>query len=271
MSEPKLRIISLGAGVQSSTMALMAAHGEFEHVPDCAIFADTRNEPDSVYDWLSKLEPVLPFPVHHVEKGNLADDLIDYRDGKSRTGANIPFFVLKPDNSVGPVNRSCTRDYKIKPIQKKAKELLGFKSGQRIPAGVHVEQWIGISLDEAHRMKESQLDWVKNRYPLIDKRLARGDCLIWMERHGYPRPPRSACWHCPYSSDERWKHLKSNEAGDFAKAVAFDAELRNPPKWRGSKGQAFLHRSCVPLDEADFGDEQTIDMFGNECEGVCGV
>ena len=35
-----LTIISLGAGVQSSVMAIMAAKGDFQKV-DCAIFADT--------------------------------------------------------------------------------------------------------------------------------------------------------------------------------------------------------------------------------------
>lgn len=43
-----LNIISLGAGVQSTTMALMAAHGEIEPMPDCAIFADTKVEPAAV-------------------------------------------------------------------------------------------------------------------------------------------------------------------------------------------------------------------------------
>lgn len=37
----RLRALSLGAGVQSTTMALMAAHGEIGPMPDCAIFADT--------------------------------------------------------------------------------------------------------------------------------------------------------------------------------------------------------------------------------------
>ena len=61
MSEP-LHIISLGAGVQSSTMALMAAAGEITPMPTCAIFADTQDEPASVYKWLDWLEPKLPFP-----------------------------------------------------------------------------------------------------------------------------------------------------------------------------------------------------------------
>lgn len=46
MNEP-IHIISLGAGVQSSTMALMAAAGEITPMPKCAIFADTQDEPES--------------------------------------------------------------------------------------------------------------------------------------------------------------------------------------------------------------------------------
>ena len=42
-----LRVISLGAGVQSSAMFLMACHGEIAGV-DAAIFADTQQEPASV-------------------------------------------------------------------------------------------------------------------------------------------------------------------------------------------------------------------------------
>lgn len=62
----RLRVLSLGAGVQSTTMALMAAHGEIGPMPDCAIFADTGWEPKSVYDHLEWLMSpnVLPFPVY---------------------------------------------------------------------------------------------------------------------------------------------------------------------------------------------------------------
>ncbi|ANS02942.1 hypothetical protein [uncultured Mediterranean phage uvDeep-CGR0-AD1-C123] len=47
-----LEVISLGAGVQSSVMALMAAHGELP-IPECAIFADTQFEPRQVYEHLT--------------------------------------------------------------------------------------------------------------------------------------------------------------------------------------------------------------------------
>ena len=74
---PIMHVISLGAGVQSTTMALMAAHGEIEPMPDAAIFADTGAEPQAVYehlDWL-RSPGVLPFPVEVVRFSDLADDI----------------------------------------------------------------------------------------------------------------------------------------------------------------------------------------------------
>jgi len=77
--ERKLVVISLGAGVQSSTMALKAACGEFPR-PDCAIFADTGYEPKSVYLYLDYLKSMLPFPIHIVRKGNIKDDMLAAKD-----------------------------------------------------------------------------------------------------------------------------------------------------------------------------------------------
>lgn len=69
------RFLSLGAGVQSSTLALMIAHGELEPV-EAAIFADTGWEPRKVYEWLDWLEKQLPFPVHRVQRGDLRRDTL---------------------------------------------------------------------------------------------------------------------------------------------------------------------------------------------------
>lgn len=51
-----LRVVSLGAGVQSTVLLLMAAKREIGPMPDCAIFADTQFEPPAIYEhlaWLS--------------------------------------------------------------------------------------------------------------------------------------------------------------------------------------------------------------------------
>lgn len=63
--------------------------------------------------------------------------------------------------------------------------------------------------------------------------------------------------------------MKINHPDEFADAVLLDHEIRQMPKFRG---QAFLHRSCKPLDEIDFNlDQLELDLFINECEGHCGL
>ncbi len=101
----RLRVLSLGAGVQSTTLALMAAHGEIGPMPDCAIFADTGWEPNSVYDHLDWLRSpnVLPFPVHVVSAGNIREQLI--AAGEGNRWASIPAFArtVTPAGSKVPV------------------------------------------------------------------------------------------------------------------------------------------------------------------------
>ena len=80
----KLRVLSLGAGVQSTTLALMIEHGEIPMV-DCAIFADTPSEPKKVYKHLDWLKSKLSYPLHIVTKGNLRKDVIDAVDGKYKS------------------------------------------------------------------------------------------------------------------------------------------------------------------------------------------
>ena len=271
-----LNIISLGAGVQSSTMALMTAHGEIIPMPDCAIFADTQNEPMAVMRHLDALEKLLPFPVHRVTHGDLKKDFLDALAGLTPRCASPPFFTrpeLPSDADIGGMLwRQCTQEYKLQPIRQKIRELSddAVKQGD---SGL-VRQLIGISLDEAHRMRSSGVKYITNHYPLVDLRMTRGDCLAWMARNGYPAPPKSACFFCPYTSDDRWLDMKRNHPQEWARAIEFDDALRTRRVARlaaGIKGEIFIHRSMKPLRDAELGDTQTIDMFGNECEGLCGV
>ena len=92
IEKPKLRVLSLGAGVQSTTIALMAARGEIE-APDCAIFADTGDEPAAVYEHLAWLQSgVLPFPIHIAKPTRALSVALMAGD---EDGARIPFHVGK--------------------------------------------------------------------------------------------------------------------------------------------------------------------------------
>ena len=90
-----LTVLSLGAGVQSSTLLLMAEAGEIEPRPDAAIFADTGWEPAAVYQHLDWLETQTSIPIHRVSNGrNLYDDTWN---GTNKTGRHItliPIFVM---------------------------------------------------------------------------------------------------------------------------------------------------------------------------------
>jgi hypothetical protein len=275
MTEP-VHIISLGAGVQSSTMALMAACGEVGPMPKAAIFADTQAEPASVYKWLDWLETQLPFPVIRVTAGSLTEGSlrIGYRkeDGRPWIKGNVPAFVTKEDGSVGPLWRTCTADYKIAPLQREAKKLIGYSRKNSTAKAVI---WIGISLDEVHRMKPSREKWSENIWPLIDKRMTRWDCLRWMEKNGYPVPPRSACTYCPFHSDAEWHRLKTQEPEAFASAVEFERRLQAASvEAKCHQGTLTLHRSGLNIDQVIFDQESQAgqqELFGNECEGLCGV
>lgn len=271
-----IHLISLGAGVQSSTMALMAKHGEIEPMPTAAIFADTQDEPASVYSWLDWLESQLPFPVYRVTRDRLSEAALRMKttkDGRRFTRTDIPFFTLSADNQIGKiVKRGCTRDFKLAPIFKKAQQIACVPRGCK---DIAVIQWIGISLDEVSRMKDSRDRWIQNRWPLIEKRMSRHDCKQWMKSHGYPEPPRSACVFCPFHHDSEWRRLKNNEPAEFENAVQFERAIQKAKaSSQNFASTPFLHRSCIPLDQVDFSrdtDRGQMTMWNEECEGMCGV
>ena len=271
--------ISLGAGVQSSTMALMAAHGEITPMPDGAIFSDTQAEPASVYRWLDWLKKQLPFPVHRVTAGSLTkktlEETINRKTEKPYYSNMIPVFTLSHEGSIGRMQRHCTYNYKIIPIRKAVRKLAEIQRGQK---NLGVIQWIGISHDEILRMKPCRDAWCEHRWPLIELRMTRNDCLLWMKNHGYPEPPRSACVYCPFHSAMEWNRLKNDEPEEFQEAVRVEKELQklhaSIDRNGAIKGTPFLHRSCRPLETIDFRsdlEKGQLSLWQEECEGMCGV
>jgi hypothetical protein len=240
-------------------------------MPDCAIFADTGSEPAAVYSHLEWLTMQLPFPVHHVmaKIGPLGKAVLASFLGDTPRSACPPFFTANPDSMLP---RQCTKEAKVRPIVAMIREMLGVAARAPVPAGTVVEQWLGISTDEAHRMKPAEQPWIRNRWPLIEAEFSRRACLRWLEAAGYPKPVKSACVWCPYHDDAAWRTMKANQPEDFAVAVAFDAAIRDGPP--GQRGKVYLHRSRQPLDQVDLStweERGQSDLFGEECEGMCGV
>ena len=265
-----LRVLSLGAGVQSTTLLLMMLEGQIP-MADHVVFANVGWEPDNVYTHLEKLKVLMDkagLPFHEVTAGNIRDDAMG--DGRF---PSMPFFVKNSDDKMGMVRRQCTGEYKIGPLLKKQRELAGLLPKQRSKEHL-ITTLIGISLDESQRMRDAAFPWIRNEYPLIDLDMTRQDCLDWCADKGFDKPPRSACIGCPFKSQDEWRLLKE-QPKEWEDAVQFDKGLRlNPRLVERFDGKLYLHRSGVPLDEVDLrtNDEKGIwSLFDMECEGMCGL
>ncbi len=270
MDAPEMVIISLGAGVQSSVMSLLAAKGEITPMPDAAIFADTQWEPPDVYEHLNWLEEQLPFPVYRVTSGNLKEDSLKGK-GPSKFSP-VPFYTLN-DGKVGQGRRQCTNEYKIVPVRKEMRRILGLKKYQRVPQSTIIQLWFGITIDESARMKPAKEKWIDKTYPLIGMGWSRDMCKQWFQDNYHGRHlPRSSCAGCPYQSNKDWREMRDSQPYTFAETVEYDYSLRNHIN---GKLPQYLHQTLVALDVVDLKHDppkdSQVNMFVNECEGMCGV
>src|SRR5947209_9179209 len=220
------RILNLGAGVQSTTVYLMYVRGEIQPGIECAIFADTCEEPASVYAHLEWLKSLGGPPIIVRSIGRLGDDLVLGRNSTGGRFASIPAFTAAVEGSkAGMVRRQCTKEYKIEVIERcLRRELLGLQKGQRVPKGTRVVQIYGIWLDEAGRsirIRERLEDraWLTPEFPLIDRSMTRGDCIAWLGNFGVPHEvQKSACVFCPVKSKAEWRRLRDTGPSGGARA-----------------------------------------------------
>ena len=279
MQVREYHVLSLGAGVQSTTIYLMILDGELPILLDAAAFADTQEEPDAVYKHLDWLRSLGGPPIVTVTVGKLGDDL---RNGRNSTGqrfASIPAFTAsRPGGDEGMTRRQCTSEYKIQPIETWIRrELLGLKPKQQVPRDVLVNQYMGFSRDEPGRaarakLRFSQVRWGHVHFPLFEEGMTRLDCSRWLEDR-VPHPvPRSACVFCPFKNNREWRQLKHHDPDGWRRAVEVDDSLRveGTIRNRALDQKLYVHRQCVPLSEANLNEDQP-DLFDMECEGGCGL
>jgi hypothetical protein len=280
------RILSLGAGVQSTCLYLLIMHGLVDPI-EAAVFADTGDEPDEVYrhlEWMKSLGGPRIDVVRQAET-SLGDSLIHGINSTGGRFASIPAFIDSGSSGGGIGRRQCTKEWKLTPIERWIKRVvLGLAPRKHVPKSQHVIQLIGISLDESARairvMRNNTDRWCSVEFPLIQRKWTRSDCLNWMKENGYPTPPRSACVFCPYKTDSEWLRLKTKHPKEWARAVEIDHAIRTPTsrQAKGMRSKVYLHRARIPLDEVDF--EGRIDAatpdgeqlgFWQECQGMCGM
>ncbi len=239
------RVLSWGLGLQSTMLAVMSALGDIEPL-DLIITADLGFERRSTYeirdfyiDWL-----------HRHGQSVVVINSGDIRLEGASEHIHIPFFT----ETGAPLRRQCTREFKIRPIRRYIREWLGYppSTPPHPPAG-SVEQWIGFTIDEWSRIKTSGVKFIKNRFPLIERKITRNECPQYFIDRGLPVPGKSACLCCPYRSASEWKEIAEKEPENFQAAIKFDEKNRNNPlaDCGSDADKLFIWRDAIPLQEVD--------------------
>jgi hypothetical protein len=262
MSEP-YRCLSYGGGVQSTAMLLASCHGDIPsgEKPDVAIFADTQWEPPAVIEYVSRM-------TKYASDHGL--DVVTVSIGSIRTnrGAEqMPLFTKTEDGVKGITSRHCTYDYKIAPIRQEIRRRLGYERKQKLRHSI--DMWLGISTDEAQRMRTSRETNTTNVYPLIEMGWSREACKRYIEKHDLPLPMKSSCIGCPYHSNRYFLDMKRERPEEWADVVAFDKQIRSGEFDFGKlRGTPYIHRTAQPLEDVYLNEDQ-IELFGEECSGYC--
>jgi hypothetical protein len=249
----RTQIWASGGGVQSAAIAALICRGRLR--PDLCIIVDTEREQSTTWAYMDTVvSPALAkvgVTLHRVRKSEF--ERRDLYGGKDSDTLLVPAFTTH-SGEIGKLSNYCSSYWKREVIKRWA-------NSQGVKAA---DVWLGISVDEMNRVQVERSGKWANRYPLIEARMNRGDCISLVTSMGWPTPPRSSCWHCPNHTQDEWRAIRQRPA-DWQAAVKLDRELR------GTDPNVFLHSDCVPLDEANLDDSNGV-LFGHDCSsGHCFV
>ena len=209
------KVVSWGMGVQSTCFPFMMKDGLLERC-DLVGVADTGSER---LESLALIEVVRPMGE---EMG------IDVRIATSHLGKLHEYYQSKGAfPMIGA--KHCTVKFKIRPLRRVIREYVGDGGGKPL-----AEVWLGITTDEDHRMHESDVKWVQNRYPLLELGWSRQDCVDYLASKGL-EVRKSGCFMCPYQSGDEWMDIRENYPDLWNKSLdledAYFAE--RPERWKG--------------------------------------
>lgn len=257
-------ILTYGGGIQSTTIAALIIAGKLPR-PERIVMADTGRERSLVWNYLDEVTnprlSTVGLTVERIDPTTYTRWGLTKGQSPNSEDEAVGDLLIPVYTENGKLPTFCSNEWKQRPVRR-------FLRAQGYGPDNPVRLWFGMSLDEIMRMRTSDVKWIENWYPLTlnaETRMTRHDCLSFLEREGWPLPPKSACYMCPHRADDVWAEMKANEPADFAAAVQLEQEIRHGGKW----GDVWLHKSRRPLDEADFtqktDDLPLLDLCADSC------
>lgn len=246
-AEAKPVVLSFGGGTQTVAILVLVALGRLPR-PDLVVMADTGREASETWDYAeAHVEPLLKRLGLRLE---IAPHTLARRDLYSYKGE----LLLPAWTQGGRLPTFCSSEWKRRVVRRHLRA-----------AGVDAcVTWIGISLDEFGRAKDSDRKWQEFRWPLLfDAPLRRSECRQLVIDYGLPPPPRSSCWCCPHRRDPEWRRLREHYPKDWQAACELDEAVRAADQ----QGGVWLHGSRRPLADAPLAEEPTLHPLLGEVDG----
>lgn len=240
-------VLSYGGGRQTVAICALVAEGKLPR-PERIVMADTGREDPATWRYLdAHVRPMLRNVGLEVE---IASHRLATVDLYGKNGD----LLLPAFTAGGKLPTLCSTEWKQRVVRRYLRSL-GYGPDRPI------EMWLGISLDEIGRAKESDKRWVKHGFPLLfNVTMTKQECIKYVLSLGLPETPQSSCWMCPHRQNDQWARLRDNDPAHWKAAVELDARIRQ----RDERGGVFLHKDRVPLSEADLSapPEPESSLFG---------
>lgn len=205
---------------------------------------------------------------------NLWRDIVNMiSNGASRVD-NPPFWVKKRDGTRGKLKQGCTQHYKIAPMRVALRQYLARKYGvshRELRDGL-VETWIGFASDEWHRCSESDVAYISNSFPLVERKMDKATCVGYYLKYGIEMPPRSVCAACFSNGLAYYKEMYEERPLDWEIAVDVDNAVETWHSRGITEFPVFVSASLMRLRDMpkiNFGMEDE-DLTEHHCNsGVC--
>lgn len=272
-----MKILSCGAGMQSTALALMSCESKlygvmYEEVPiyDAIMFCDLGHEPQWVYKQVSFIKEAcnrakIPF---YILDTHLYQDYID-NFGKRRV-VSIPFWSVDENGKKGRMIRNCTLEYKINEMIKFTRyQLLGYHKGERTreeDIKAH-EMHLGFSFEEQRRCKENPNKMFVNKFPLVEMGLTRADNYQYnLEVWGLDTKA-SACNICPFHTNYFFQYVKQHSKSDYEDVVRMDELLEKEQTKTKIRSKLYISKSrkrVKDLTDEECQDKETFVYNENE-------
>lgn len=253
--EPLLTVLNFSGGKQSSALLWMVLRGEIRAPKHFVVLtADPGMENSDTYEYVRDMQQRCAeagIGAVTVPGPNLYEDLVTLRTRKTDRLDQPPYWTKSGDGSEGRLQQKCTREYKIRPMDRYVRRLLRerFSLGERSqpPQGC-VEKWIGFAYDEQARIKLPSAGYQTFAFPLVERRMDREAVEAYFRDHALPVPPRSVCNACFANGLDHLQRMYRERPDDWQKAVEVDEAVRDLSQI-GIRDRVFVSATRVPLRE----------------------